>query len=68
MRRAGFEVRQIADLGGSWEEVPANVIDFAKRDRRWTQGNLQHSRVLAFPGLHPLSRVHLLTGIISYVS
>lgn len=68
MRRAGYEVRQLADLGGSWEEVPANVIDFAARDRRWTQGNLQHSRVLGFPGLHPISRVHLLTGIISYVS
>ncbi len=53
---------------GSWEEVPANVIDYAARDRRWTQGNLQHSRVLAIPGLHPLSRVHLLTGIVSYVS
>ena len=68
MRRAGYEVRQLPDLGGSWEEVPANVIDYAARDRRWTQGNLQHSRVLGFPGLHPLSRVHLVTGIVSYVS
>ena len=68
MRRAGYEVRQIPDLSGSWEEVPANVIDYAARDRRWTQGNLQHSRVLIFPNLHPLSRVHLLTGIVAYVS
>jgi membrane glycosyltransferase len=68
MRRAGYEVRQLPELSGSWEEVPANVIDFAARDRRWTQGNLQHSRVLGFRGLHPLSRVHLLTGIVSYVS
>jgi membrane glycosyltransferase len=68
MRRAGYEVRQAPDLSGSWEEVPANVIDFAARDRRWTQGNLQHSRVLALRGLHPLSRIHLLTGIVSYVS
>jgi len=68
MRRGGYEVRQLPDLTGSWEEVPANVIDYAARDRRWTQGNLQHSRVLGFPGLHPLSRVHLLTGIVSYVS
>jgi membrane glycosyltransferase len=44
------------------------VIDYAARDRRWTQGNLQHSRVLIFRGLHPLSRVHLLTGIVAYVS
>ncbi len=68
MRRGGYEVRQLPELGGSWEEVPANVIDYAARDRRWTQGNLQHSRVLGFPGLHPMSRVHLLTGIVSYVS
>lgn len=68
MRRAGFEVRQLPDLPGSWEEVPANVIDFAARDRRWTQGNLQHARVLLFPGLHPMSRLHFLTGIMAYVS
>lgn len=68
MLRAGYEVRQLADLGGSWEEVPANVLDYAARDRRWTQGNLQHSRVLIFPGLRPLSRIHMLTGIVSYVS
>jgi len=68
MRRAGFEVRQLPELEGSWEEVPANVIDYAARDRRWTQGNLQHSRVLVFPGLHALSRVHMLTGIVGYAS
>ncbi len=68
MRRGGFEVRQLPDLSGSWEEVPANVLDFAARDRRWTQGNLQHSRLLAWPGLHFLSRVHLFTGIVSYAS
>lgn len=68
MRRAGFEVRQLPELAGSWEEVPANVLDYAARDRRWTQGNLQHSRVLGFRGLHPLSRVHLLTGIVAYGS
>jgi membrane glycosyltransferase len=68
MRRAGYEVRQLPDLSGSWEEVPANVLDYAARDRRWTQGNLQHSRVLTFRGLHPLSRVHFLTGIVAYAS
>ena len=68
MRRGGYEVRQLPELAGSWEEVPANVIDYAARDRRWTQGNLQHARVLWFPGLHPLSRWHFLTGIMAYVS
>jgi membrane glycosyltransferase len=68
IRRGGYEVRQVPQLEGSWEEVPANVIDYAARDRRWTQGNLQHSRVLLFRGLHPLSRVHLLNGIVAYLS
>jgi membrane glycosyltransferase len=68
MRRAGYEVWLVPDLGGSWEEVPSNVIDFAARDRRWTQGNLQHSRVLAFKGLHWMSRLHMLTGILSYLT
>jgi membrane glycosyltransferase len=68
MRRAGFEVWLVPDLGGSWEEVPSNVIDFAARDRRWTQGNLQHSRVLLFRGLPWMSRLHMLTGILSYLT
>jgi membrane glycosyltransferase len=68
MRRAGYEVWLVPELGGSWEEVPSNVIDFAARDRRWTQGNLQHSRVLPLRGLHWLSRLHMLTGILSYLT
>ena len=42
MRRAGYKVWLLPDLSGSWEEVPSNVIDYAARDRRWAQGNLQH--------------------------
>jgi len=68
MRRAGFEVRVIPELEGSWEEVPPNILDYAARDRRWAQGNLQHLRLLPARGLHILSRVHLITGIMSYVS
>lgn len=68
MRRAGFEVWLLADLGGSWEEVPSNVIDYAARDRRWAQGNLQHLGLLPMRGLHWLSRIHLVTGVLSYVT
>jgi len=68
MRRAGYEVRQLPDLEGSWEEVPGNVIDYAARDRRWAQGNLQHLRLLNYPRLRFMSRVHLVTGIMAYVS
>jgi membrane glycosyltransferase len=68
MRRAGFEVWLLADLEGSWEEVPSNIIDFAARDRRWAQGNLQHCNVLTMRGLHWLSRMHMLTGVLSYAT
>ncbi|MGH8230174.1 MAG: glucans biosynthesis glucosyltransferase MdoH, partial [Steroidobacteraceae bacterium] len=68
MRRAGYEVWLLPDLEGSWEEVPSNIIDFAARDRRWAQGNLQHCNVLTMRGLHWLNRVHMLTGVLSYAS
>jgi membrane glycosyltransferase len=68
MRRAGFKVWLLTDLGGSFEEVPSNVVDFAARDRRWAQGNLQHLGLLPMRGLHWLSRLHLLTGVLSYAT
>jgi membrane glycosyltransferase len=68
MRRAGFQVWLVPDDSGSWEEVPSNIIDYAARDRRWAQGNLQHLGLLPMRGLHWLSRVHLLTGVLSYAS
>src|SRR5665213_1154748 len=68
MRRAGYRIWLIPDIAGRWEEVPTNVIDFAARDRRWAQGNLQHLGVMPMRGLHWLSRIHMLTGILSYVT
>ncbi len=68
MRRAGYQVWLVADLGGSWEEVPSNLIDYAARDRRWAQGNLQHLGLLPVRGLHWLSRIHLITGVLSYAT
>src|ERR1700761_6062769 len=68
MRRAGFKVWLLTDLGGSFEEVPSNVVDFAARDRRWAQGNLQHLGLLPTRGLHWLSRLHLITGVLSYAT
>lgn len=68
IRRAGWTVRIADDLAGSYEESPPSIIDLAIRDRRWCQGNLQHIFVLPARGLHWVSRVHLLTGIGSYVA
>ena len=44
------------------------MTDYAIRDRRWCQGNLQHIKVLPARGLHWVSRLHLLTGIGSYIT
>jgi len=68
IRRAGWSVVIASDLPGSYEECPPSIIDLAVRDRRWCQGNLQHSRVVTAKGLHWVSRSHLLTGIMSYIS
>lgn len=68
MRRAGWGIFMAPGLGGSFEEVPPSLLDFAARDRRWCQGNLQHLAVLPARGLHWVSRLHLLTGIGSYLT
>lgn len=68
IRRAGWSVIIASDLGGSYEECPPSMTDLAIRDRRWCQGNLQHSRVIAAKGLHWVSRIHLLTGVMSYLA
>ncbi|WP_157016068.1 glucans biosynthesis glucosyltransferase MdoH [Mesorhizobium xinjiangense] len=68
LSRNGWIVRLDTDLEGSFEEGPENVIDYAKRDRRWCQGNLQHSRLLFAPGLRPWSRFTFLQGIMAYLA
>jgi membrane glycosyltransferase len=68
MRRAGWKVHLVTALAGSYEESPPSLLDFAERDRRWCQGNLQHLRVLPAHGLYWMSRLHLITGIFSYLA
>lgn len=68
LRRAGWEVRLDVRLDESFEEVPSNILEFAKRDRRWTQGNMQHLRLLGARGLHTMSRFHFLFGALAYLT
>jgi membrane glycosyltransferase len=68
MRRAGWGIYMLPTLGGSYEEVPPSLLDFAARDRRWCQGNLQHLAVVPARGLHWVSRLHFMTGIGAYLT
>ncbi|AWZ02928.1 glucans biosynthesis glucosyltransferase H [Rhodobiaceae bacterium] len=68
LRRAGWQVRLMTELGGSYEETPPTLIDHVVRDQRWCQGNLQHVGVVGAAGLHPISRFHLLHGIMAYMA
>jgi membrane glycosyltransferase len=66
--RENWQVWLAYDCGGSYEETPQGLIENAQRDRRWCQGNLQHTMVLLSRGLRGVSRVHLLQGIFGYVA
>ena len=68
IRRAGWSVYMLPDLQGSYEESPPSLIDLATRDRRWCQGNLQHTRVIGAAGLKLATRQHFATGIMSYLA
>jgi membrane glycosyltransferase len=68
IRRAGWSVTMLPLLEGSYEESPPSLIDLSVRDRRWCQGNLQHSRVIGTRGLRLATRQHFATGIMGYVA
>ncbi len=68
MRRAGWGVWLAYDLPGSYEEMPPNLVDELKRDRRWCQGNLINSRLFLAEGLHAAHRAVFATGVMAYLS
>jgi membrane glycosyltransferase len=68
MRRAGYNVWLCADLVGSYEQQPPDLLAELQRDRRWCQGNLQNARLMAEPGIHPVHRAMFVTGTMAYVS
>ncbi len=68
LRRGGWAVHMAPNLSGTYEECPPSLTEYALRDRRWCQGNLQHLAVLPARGFHWVSRLHLLTGIGAYLT
>jgi membrane glycosyltransferase len=67
MRRAGYEVRVLADEGGSFEQNPPTLIEFIRRDLRWCQGNMQYWHFLLMQGLKPVSRYQLGFAILMFL-
>jgi len=68
IKRGGWDVWLLPDIDGSYEEVPPNPLDYARRDRRWCQGNLQHLKLLPARGFSLLSRTHFVMGVMAYLS
>lgn len=68
MRGAGYDVWVLPEVLESYEALPANLVDYAARERRWCQGNLQHAALLRHPGLRPVGRFHLGYGVLHYVA
>ncbi len=68
LRRARWQAYLLTDTTGSYEEVPSNIVDYAIRDRRWVQGNIQHLGLLKVKGLKTANRLHFLFGAFAYIS
>ena len=68
LRRAGWSVRMLPTLGGSWEDSPPSLLDVAARDRRWAQGNIQHLAVFWSQGFTWSNRAHIGIGVMSYLA
>lgn len=68
LRRAGWGCYLVPNVGGSYEEVPADMVEFATRDRRWVQGNLQHLALLKSRSFHRVSRLHFIFGAVAYLT
>jgi membrane glycosyltransferase len=72
MRNAGFEVRVLPEEDGSWEEMPPALPDFAVRDLRWCQGNLQYFKLIDLPLLatgkfNIAFAIQMFVGVAAYV-
>ena len=68
MRRAGWQVRLLADSAGSYELDPPTLVDFFRRDLRWCQGNFQYLRLLKGLRCHALGKVQLASAILMYLT
>ena len=66
--RAGWGVEWDVETSGSYDEMPANVLTYAQRDRRWCQGNFQHFWLIFGKGIRWGHRFYFANGIMAYAS
>jgi len=64
--RAGWDVEWELDCGGSFDEMPANLLTYGRRDRRWCQGNFQHFWLVFGDGMKRGHRIYFANGIFAY--
>jgi membrane glycosyltransferase len=67
IRRAGYEVRVLAEEGDSFEQNPPTLIEFIQRDFRWCQGNMQYWHFLLMPGIKWVSRYQLAFALVMFL-
>ncbi|MCB0323290.1 MAG: glucans biosynthesis glucosyltransferase MdoH [Bdellovibrionales bacterium] len=65
---SGWGVYLLPDAHGSYEELPPTPIEYLQRDQRWSQGNLQHLKLVHKHGLRLHSRIFFLIGAFAYLS
>jgi membrane glycosyltransferase len=64
--RAGWDVELDLNPGGSFEELPSNVISYGKRDQRWCTGDFLNSALILGDGFQTGQRVWLGYAVLSY--
>jgi membrane glycosyltransferase len=64
--RAGWDVELDLEPGGSFEEIPSNVISYGRRDQRWCTGDFLNSALILAPGFRTGQRIWLGYAMSSY--
>ncbi len=67
LQRVGWGVHMAPSIEGSYESMPPALTDLIVRDRRWSQGNLQHLGLIGRRGVPAMGRVHLFMGALAYI-
>lgn len=68
LHSAGWGVYLIPWLAESFEQVPPTPLEYLQRDKRWSQGNIQHLKLLFRPELLVSSRTFFVLGALAYIS